>query len=336
LGRGLRLALPVAVIGGTLLVAPPYDLFLPSHVAAQLRQLAMPVLTCPKALEEFDGVCQPKTQAQVLALISSYVDQHTQPFDSIVIFPYETLIGVTARRDVAGGVLQSYLVNGDYLSGLELAGLQQKRPPLGLYFPDGTLGDAVDSVPSFTRSPQLWFYLLEHYRGDTSPLPGSASLFTDETRAARLTFSQQKIAQSAGPVRLTKRSTSLPLRAVQWPESGADFIKLRLRVDYPFWWRLRKPSKLALQIAFADGTEKRVEFVTAPNRASDVWFYPWEEVGLMSYFSPNAAYWRPGVRPSITGLTLLVNTFDWSSVVPNSVTIEGVDGIRLESKSAVN
>ncbi len=328
----LQIGVPSVVLLATILLAGVQFQFQPRNLLSRLHQFTRPVLACPAGLQAFDRACLTQNQAQLFSTVSAYVGARETSGAPIVVFPYETVFGLISGREVAGGVLQSYIVNGYYLNRLAIAGLQRTRPPFGLYFPDGALSVAVDSIPNFTRSPELWFYLLEHYRGDLSPFPGVIGLTADDTRAARLTMSEQQIASPLGRVRITKRSTSLDLGPVRWPDAGADFIKLRLRAHYPPWWHLRKPSKLALVISFDDGSEKSTEFLVPPNRATDVWFYPWDPHQLPNYFSSDSTWWRVPGRPSPARLTLRVNPFDWISVIPRSVEIQNVEAVRLDMR----
>ncbi len=328
----LQMAVPAVLLLGTVLLARPQVQFLPRNIQSRLHQFASPVVTCPAGLQEFDHACLTPDQLRFFSTVSAYVGAHTTPGAPIVVFPYETAFGLISGREVAGGVLQSYLVNGDYLTHLAIAGLQKARPPLGLYFPDGALSVPIDSIPNFTRSPGLWFYLFEHYRGDLSPFPGAIGLFADDTRAAHLTLTEEPIARPLGQVRITRRSTSLELGPVHWPDAGVDFIKLRLRVRYPPWWLLRKPSKLALNVSFDDGSEQATEFLVPPNRTTDVWFYPWDGRELANYFSPDSTQWRLPRRPVPTRLTLRVNPFDWVSVIPSSVEIQAAEAVRLDMR----
>lgn len=329
-GRLTRLAAPALAVVLTVIFAHAEVQFVPGYVFDQMRQIAKPVIACPDGWAEFDQACIPQAQADIFGMLSRYVDRNVSPDRSIAVFPYETIVGLLSRRNVASGVMQSYLVNGDYLTGLEVEALQQKRPLFGVYFPDGIMGNAVDNVPSFTRSTSLWFYLVGHYRGEASPLPGATGLITDDTRAGRIVTVAAEIAAPVGTVPIAKRSTSLDLGAVHWPaSSGADFLKLRLRVDYPWWWRVRKPSELTLRISFGDGSEKSIAFVMPPNRTCDLWFYPWDDRTMIGYFSSDAALWRLGNRPSIAGLTLGVRPFDWISALPSSISIERIEAVRL-------
>ncbi len=143
----LSVVLPVATLIATLAFAHPYPLFLPGSIATQLQQIVHPTLRCPEGSGEFDRACFSPKDAELVRSVSTYVDQHTIAGNSIAVFPYETAFGLTSRRQVAGGVLQSYLVNGEYLTGVELAGLRQADPKFGLYLPDGAISLASTSFP---------------------------------------------------------------------------------------------------------------------------------------------------------------------------------------------
>jgi hypothetical protein len=53
---------------------------------------------------------------------------------------------------------------------------------------------------------------------------------------------------------------------------------------------------------------------------------------MRTYFYDDSRQWRSGDRPAITGLKLLVSPFDWISVVPTSVRVEGIDAVRLSDR----
>ncbi len=337
--RWLSMAMPAIVVIATLLLAHAYPAYLVRNVWAQFRQMRHPVVTCPQGSQEFDRACFPVSDAALLSTVSIYTGLNTGPGDSIALFPYQTAFGLTSRHQVAGGLLQSYLANGEYLTQLELAGLQKASPPFGLYFPDGVISVGVDFIPNFTRSPDLWFYLLRHYHAEGSPMPGVVGLVRDDSRDPQLTFAEEKIAATVGPLWISKRSTAVDIAQVHWPGEGADFLKLRLRVNYPPWWRLRKPSKLTLQMSFADGTVKSVEFVLQPNHASDVWIYPWDDKDMGKYFFSDESQWRSQGRSALNRLTLFITPFDEVSVVPRSVSVESVEAVRIgliPVRSAVN
>jgi hypothetical protein len=284
-----------------------------------------PVVSCPDGFQKIERACFRTKDAQLLREVSSYLDEHSNPVDPILIFPYETAFGAFSHRDVAGGVLQSYLVNGPYLSEVELQGLQESSPPFGLYFPDGAGSVAVDGIPNFTRSPELWFYLLRHYRGQQAPA-GSVALFRDDSRSKQISLQETAIAGALSAV-VPRRNTLLDLGKIAWPAQGEDFLRLRLRAEYPVWWRLRKPSRMVLEMTFDDGTRKFVSFVVEPNRDVDVWAYPWDEKAMGEYFLDKAVSGQN--RPAITALRLHISPLDWVSVAPKRVTLESVTAVQV-------
>lgn len=334
----LSIACPAAAVIATMALASAYPLYTPADALSHWRQSVHPVVTCAADGTEFDHACVSPGAAELLTSVSRYVSSQTKPGDLITIFPYETAFGLASRHQVAGGLLQSYIANGKYLTDLELAGLRRASSVFALYFPDGVvtpdgiISVGVDDVPNFTRSPKVWFYLLQHYRAADSPAPGVLGLTRDDSRAAGFSPVEEEIAGQVGPIAIHKRSSSIDLGLREWPASGADFIKMRLRVDYPAWWRIRKPSKLACSLSFADGSEKTIAFVVQPDHLSDIWIYPWDAREMGNYFSDDAGQWRRDSRSALTRLKLLLNPYDWISVIPNSVTVENIEAVKLQTR----
>lgn len=334
----LSMACPAAALLATIVLASAYPLYTPADVLSRWRHMVHPVVTCGAGSREFDRACLSAGAAELLTSVSQLVNSQTNPGDIIGIFPYETAFGLASRHQVAGGLLQSYIANGEYLTDLELAGLRHANSAFTLYFPDGVvtpdgvISVGVDDVPNFTRSPEVWFYLLQHYRAAGSPAPGVLGLIRDDTRAARLSLVDEGTAGPAGPISIRTRSSSIELALRHWPAAGADFIKTRLRLNYPLWWRMRKPSKLAFRLTFADGSERTIQFVVQPDHLSDIWIYPWDAREMGTYFSDDAGQWRRDNRPTLTSLKLLVNPYDWISVIPNSITMEKIEAVKLQMK----
>ena len=331
--------IPLAIfIATTPLITIPHSQSFPASIIATAHQIFRPNHTCPAAKQEFDGACYPPNYGKFFAAVSGYVDQHTQPGDPILVFPYQNALGVMSRRTVASGVLQAYLVSGDHLTGLDLAGLRKASPPFGLYFsePDPALGlnapeaaysYSFDLVPNFTRSPGIWFYLLRHYRAEASAAPGVIGLVRDDSRERRLTFTEEKAGDAPGTIPVRQRWTRLELGQLHWPAAGADFLRLRLRANYPLWWKLRKPSSLALWMYFADGSARVLHFVVEPNRDSEIWVYPGDLRAMGGYFSNDSSRWPTGAAP--TRLAMWITPFDWVSVTPQSVSIKAIDAVRI-------
>ena len=82
-------------------------------------------------------------------------------------------------------------------------------------------------------------------------------------------------------------------------------------------------------MSFADGSRKPIQLILPPNHATDLWVYPWDDSEMGAYFAADEADWRTGNRPALTDLQLLVTPFDWISVVPNSVTVEAIEAVRV-------
>ena len=226
----------------------------PSACCKERGKSCRPTLTCPEGKQEFDQRVFSPAIAQVFATVSTYVDQHTSPGDPILVFPYQNAFGVMSRRSVAGGVLQGYLVNGDYLTELDLAGCARPIRRSVFTCPTGSTASAWMECPASRAA-----------RGH-----GSTSCATTVLKAvprrewldwcattpasSSLAVPEEKIADAVGTVPVTKREASVNLGQIHWPADGADFLRFRFRANYPFWWKMRKPSSLVLAMSFADGS----------------------------------------------------------------------------------
>jgi hypothetical protein len=327
----LSLGAAILVMVATLVSAQPFPMFRSRHVWAQWQQILKPNITCPNGYQDLDHTCFPSEEAKALRTVSFYIDQQTTAGQSIIVFPYQTAFGLMSRRTVAGGVLQSYLVNGRYLTDLELAALRKTQPRFGLYFSDEDR--PLDGVPNFTRSPEVWVYLFRHYQAKNAPVAGFLGLLRDDTRDQRVAFHEQEIAPPIPQIAIHNRMTTVNFGQVQWPSSGADFLKLRLQVNYPLWWKVRKPSCLTLEMSFDDSSNKSIQLVVEPNRLNDVWVYAWDDSDLRRYFFENESQWRIGSRVALTNINLLVTPFDWISVEPTTVAIEGISAVQVDITS---
>ena len=303
----------------------------PSLLAAlryNYEQLRRPSTTCPPRFVEFDRVCYPDEFAKTLQTTAGFLQQHSGPRDFMVVFPFQNIFGIASRRNVAGGVLQSYLVSGPYLSQVDIAGLERAAAPVGLYLPDGNLSAPIDGVPNFTRSPEVWLWMFRHYRGEQELVPGILGLQRDDSRADSIAMQVQPL-NIAGRYAIPRRHAILELGGVTWPVAGADFLRLRLKVRYSPWWKIRKPARLVLEIERADSSDDLKPFIVQPNVSSEVWFYPWDDTDLAHYFGADETRWRTGSRPAIVRLRLLVMPLDWVSVKPDVIEVQSADAIRF-------
>jgi len=327
--RSFSAAAALAAVACSLLFGQPVAVFQPSSFRYRLAQMRNPLLECPRGFQEFGGACYPAAFAGLLQNGVSYLQQHSGEHESVVIFPYQYIFGIASGRNVAGGVLQSFLAGGPYLSQFNIAGYERAAAPAGLYFPDGELSIAIDDVPNFTRTPDVWFWINRHYRSESELGPGVVGLLKDDARARQMSMQPVPLAIVPQSYPISDRNSVVDLGGPAWPVDGADFLRLRLTVRYGPQWKLRKPERLQLEITRADGSRDLQSFVVEPNVAFEVWFYPWNAADLGHYFDADQSGWRSGARPAITHLRLLVTPFDWVSIPPDSVVIESAEGVRM-------
>ncbi len=318
--------------------------FRPSTVIGLVEQVRHPLTECPPGFREFDRGCFAPEFTAMLQSASSYLGQHSGPQDRIVVFPYQTKFGIAAHRSIAGGLMQAYTASGPYLSQLEIAGLESVPAPAGLYLPDADMRDLsdtglvhwrnldlslpVDGTYNFTRTPELWFWMLQHYRAEEQLSAGVFGLLRDDSRASRISMQPQTLGLAAQTYPIRERSSVVDLGVPDWPP-GADFLRLRLTVRYGFWWKLRKPERMQLEITRADGSSELRWFILQPNVSTDLWFYPWSPPDLVHYLDGDESHWRTTPRPSITRLRIQATPLDWVSVTPDAIVVEAADAVRL-------
>ena len=326
-----------AAIACSLALSQPAPHFQPSSLRFRLARWHRPISDCPVGFTDFDHVCYPSHFAATLQTTVDYLRHNTTERDSVLIFPYQYMFADAAGRNVAAGVEQSFLANGSFLSQFDIAGMQQAEPQVGLYFADAAPNEVgspilslpIDGVSNFTRTPDIWFWILRHYRADQELAPGMIGLRSDASRASRISLQGYPLTIAAHEYPIAGSPATISLGAPSWPAAGADFLRLRMRLNYSPLWKLRKPQRLQLEITRADGTQSLRTFVIEPNVLTDLWFYPWNESDLTRYFDADESRWRPTGRPAITDLRLLITPLDWFSQKPESVVIESADAVSV-------
>jgi len=322
--------------------------FRPSTVITLVQRARHPFTKCPASFLEFDRGCFAPEFTAMLQSASGYLDQHSGPQDSIVVFPYQSKFGIASRRNVAGGLMQAYTASGPYLSQLEIAGLERAPAPAGLYLPDADIPDLSDSdlvqwrnlglsLPlqgdgtyNFTRTPEVRFWMLQHYRTEGQLSAGVFGLLRDDSRASRISMQPQPLGVAVQPYPIHERSSMVDLGVPDWPP-GADFLRLRLTVRYSFWWKVRKPERMQLEVTRADGSSELRWFILQPNVPTDVWFYPWSPSDLVRYLDADESHWRTTPRPAIIRLRIRATPMDWVSVTPDALVVEAADSVRLST-----
>ncbi len=302
--------------------------------------LRHPTVGCPAGYSEIDRACYPERLASDMRSAAGYLQQHSTFQQKVAIFPYQYAFADAAQRDVADGVEQSFLAATPYLREWNVAGSARSGAPVGLYFPDGQPGHLagtnlsfpIDGISNLTRSPEVWLWLFHHFRADAPVVPGVIVMQRDDSRDQRVIMTAHPLLLQRTNFAITDRESMLDLGTPDWPAGGADFLRLRLKVNYGPLWKLRKPEKMQLEITRADGSRELKRFIAEPNVATDVWIYPWTEEQLGNYFQADESLWRQGPRSAIVGLKLFLTPLDWVSQTPQSVTIEAADAVRFDMK----
>ena len=344
---------PASIVGVILAVVASmffyHPVYRPSSLTRLYGQMHDPMTHCPGAYNEFDQACyQEPLTPQILSAGANFLRQSSGPDQYVFVYPYQTMFGLAAQRNVAGGLMQAYTASGLKLARIELNGLAGKVIPAALYLPDADISHwpqsevqtwsrnylsvPVDGILNFTRTPEVWFWTVRHYRMAQQLMPGVIGLLRDDTRSERLGIQVQSLGVLEKTYPIADRSSATDLGTPDWPQ-GFDFIRLRVNVRYPLWWKLRKPERLQLEITRADGSRDLQWAILPPNVSTDLWFYPWSAPDLAAYFNADSKQWRNGHRPAIVRLRLLATPLDWVSQQPESITIESAEAVKLVESS---
>jgi hypothetical protein len=315
----------LAAVALTLLCSGPTSVFAWPGPKRILRP-APPFPTCPPGTYYLDQVCFLQREYATFGVAAEYIRENSGPQDPIAVFPYENIFGVFSQRRVSAGVLQNYAIGGEYLTNLQLSTLERERPPLAVYCLDDVVSWPVDGIPNFQRNAPVWLYLQRHYAVETEPAFGVLVLRRNDDRAGRLRTVTHSLLGAAGP----SRELSLALDPSRWaPEN--DFLRLRLVAKYSPLWKIAKPAPVRITLQLADGTSKTARLALEPDRASEIWVYPWAEVNLKYYFRADSREWKPSGRPlpAVRSVGLRAERLDPATIMPNSIQLESLDGIEL-------
>ena len=330
-------------VGASMMFSHP--IFRPSSVLRLYGELHNPLTSCPPKYHEFQQACyQEPLTPEMLTSGSNFLQQHSGANDWIFVFPYQTMFGLAAQRNVAGGLMQAYTASGPDLVRIEMAGLQGKSIPAALYMPDADLGHwskeetqvwsrnylsiPVDGIPNFTRIPEVWFWMVRHYHTAEQLMPGVVGVVRDDSRASRIALQSVSLGLPKKTYDVTDRESTTDIGTPNWP-AGYDFLRLRVNVRYSVWWKLRKPERVQLEITRADGSRDLEWVVLPPNTSSDIWLFPWAAPDLAAYFNADPTQWHMNSRPAITRLRLITTPLDWVSQQPESITVEAADAVKL-------
>jgi len=312
-----------------------YPGFLQTKISGALTVMRQPqTALCPEGSANWDGACFSLPAFRTLNALASYVVSHTGPSDSILVFPWENAYGTMVHRRIAGSVLQSYLAL-DTLVKRQIDSFEQQRPSLTIYSSD-YISWAIDGVPSFTRSPETWFYLQSHYVEAAQIAPGLLILQRAEERARQWRMQCTELPLLAGTANVKVHGpTEFPILGHEQLLKSTDFLRLRMSVRYPQLWTVAKPWRLSVIVETDDGRTTETTAVIPPNRVSDLWISPRSAKELERYFLPEMRDWRDDdSRLRIKGLKIAVISMDAFSVKPLSIGVIKLESVQLALDSS--
>lgn len=336
LGTGPVRRLTTLLLTGLALVASLFVAMTPSHRAWAFLLLANNWTVqrvngeCPSGRQYFQQACMSVPQFLILSGAEGFLKGSADP--KAFVFPYENILVVTAKKLAAGGVLQSYAAHGDFLMEQQIESLHRDRPELAIYGVDDISSERVDAVSNLSRSPPVWFYLQQNYRFDRALSGGFVGLRRDDERSKRWKESRESSVNFRPRVLKLSGYGIYDLGNVDWT-MPYDFLRLEVQFKYPIWWKLSKPSAVAVLLHFSDGSVKVAGGVFQPNKETEFWIYPWDETRLWRYFLPDPQQWRSGsYRPAVTHLEIRVLPFDAISVLPSAIEIRKAEAVSINLK----
>ena len=313
----------------TAVLSGPNHFFMPSNLSAGFQSLRASS-DCAQGTSNLGGFCLNDAQFGTANQIAGQLAANSSPADSVAVFPYQNLYAFLAKRGVAGAVLQNYLEAGDWLTAQQLDSYEQSKPGHALFFADGVASGRLNQVPNFTREPALWFYLQRWYSATNLPAPGVAILARDAQRATRGRLTAAPLISTEQDYKI-ENSSGITIAKI--PPQSMDFLRVRLKLDYPLWWKLLKPANITFNVHYADGSSKNLGAVVEPGKNCEVWIYPWREEQLLRYFAPSEGEWRNAAeRPAVTGLSVKFMRTDAFSVLPENMKVSGVDAVQVSQQ----
>lgn len=319
-------------LGVTATFTGPNAIFEPANARAIF--ISQKSNVCPRGLALVDEACVTWPDYYRLSAISDYVDQNTPANSRMGVFPHQNIYGFFAHRLVAGAYSGSYIGVGDYLNSLDLIAWRREPPPTVVYSADWEGSARVAGIPNFIRNPRLWIYLQQWYEKDQILQPRILGLRRSPERGDKWQMQEMPLSVPPATYKVGNEvNINLgPLDIASKDE--ADFIKFRVNVRYPIWWKVLKPSYVLVDVHYADGSIKEQLALAEPNHNYEIWIFPWRDFEQPNYFEKDPALWREDDGPPqhITGISLRFKRMDWASVLPESVTVSAIDGVRVSLK----
>lgn len=184
------------------------------------------------------------------AALSAEKLQRRPELEWMLAYPFGNHLAIAANRKSLAPIIQSYSAHNAHSQRRFVEELERVFGRLQvLYGTDGGLVWPIDGVPTPTRTPQIFRYLLEHYElAATEPILSTFHLL--DPRAVRRPLVAQTLA--TGPCAL---------------------LEVDLQIDYPATASLGRPSGLLLRVESEEGVrEVRAVPIEAGRRFSTLVF----------------------------------------------------------------
>jgi hypothetical protein len=319
----------LAFVALSVLASGPTGLLAGQKVAGRVMWNPPAYPACPPDTYYLDQACLLRTDYSKYGVASAYIASHTRAEDQIAVFPYENLLGILSHRTVSDGVLQNYAVGGKALTDLQISTLERDHPPLAVYNSDDLVSWPVDSISNFQRSAPIWFYLQSRYTAEAETATGVTIMHRDDARNGIRVENELW----RGSKRSQANRVVVAIDPQRWQAADPDFLHLRLRIQYPPWLQILKPSAFKADVLYSNGTTRSINLMVQPNIDADVWIYPWEEIFLKDYFQSDPQKWRrSGVpRPAVTAIELWSARYDPLCATVRYIEVKSVTGTVLRT-----
>jgi hypothetical protein len=246
------------------------------------------------------------------------------PGDSLYVWPFETILNLTAGKASPAYTLQSYAACTDRLEGRTVDHLRAVPDLPVVVFTDSP---AIDRVENLTRTPHIFRYLLEEYVLVENRHKDFVVLRRAPTDPNR-PWSEVEIAGLAGAF-APGGNRALGLAVPAGADCRAsDLLLLRLHVAKTRTFGVGKPGLLTLTLCLSNGKEiSQPVLVPADGVGHDVLVSACKlnDPLFASVFLP-ARCWR--AREGVTAVRLTWDPFDILSRRPSEVVLEGARVLR--------
>jgi hypothetical protein len=240
---------------------------------------------------------------------------------ALLVWPYETMVNVIARKSNPVATLQLCSANTDRLEQRTVANLLARPGTPVLLF---TRSWPMDDVEHLSRSPLVFRHLLDHYELDGAPAGGIALLRPASTGAPR--WAEEKLAvapASYAPGGDRFAQIALPDDCCR----ANDFLIVRLRAARTPTFGLFKPGRFFAGFRFDRGAPRRQPLALPQDGEAHTVLLSAVTVReplFLSAFAPQGVR----ARERLLGIAFKWLPMDFLSLAPAELTVESVSVLR--------